>query len=238
MLIGGWQVRNYRVSGSFEYSHIKNINILYYRAGGIVAQREGIGLAEAAEKLKQQYPMLPWQEMSAELLESYGREGFRIVLQHPLLFMKDQWRALVTTLTCPQSSRLLQYLGVDPAGDGQITRLSKLPLPGWVPRRVLSSPLVAAAAGAALAYLVFSYIAMLYSLWNIVRLERQALVVPSLIIGVILYLLLVGCGPETTCRFRTPLAPFIALYAGRELVLFVDRYRRRRGIYEGKKVSG
>ncbi len=228
VLVGGWQVRNYRVSGSFEFSHIKNINILYYRAAGVVAQREGIEFAEAADKLKRQYPKLTRREMSAELLESYGREGFRIVARHPFLFMKDQWRGVMKTLTCPQSSRFLIYLGYDPASAGQMACLSNLPLPEWVTRRVLRKPLVIATTAGSWAFLVISYAAMLCSLWNIARRERQALVVHVLILGVILYLLIVGCGPETNCRFRTPLAPFIALYAGRGLALFVGRYRRRR----------
>ena len=62
VILGTWQVRNVRVSGSAEFSQIKNVNLLMYRAAAVVALRDGISLDAARDRLqrelKRQYPDL------------------------------------------------------------------------------------------------------------------------------------------------------------------------------------
>ena len=62
VILGMWQVRNVRVSGSAEFSQIKNVNLLMYRAAGVVALRDGISLEAARDRLQRelerQYPDL------------------------------------------------------------------------------------------------------------------------------------------------------------------------------------
>ena len=55
-LVGGWQLRNYLVTGSPEFSHVRSINLLYYRGADIVAQRDGITFEKAQQKIRESLP--------------------------------------------------------------------------------------------------------------------------------------------------------------------------------------
>ena len=54
LILGIWQVRNERVSGSAELSQTKNVKLLMYRAAGVVALRDGISLDAARNQLQRE----------------------------------------------------------------------------------------------------------------------------------------------------------------------------------------
>ena len=50
ILVGGWQLRNYLITGKAEFSYVQGANLLFYRGAGIVAQRDSISFKEAQER--------------------------------------------------------------------------------------------------------------------------------------------------------------------------------------------
>ncbi len=231
VLVGGWQIRNHRVSGSAGYSQIGNYNALCYRAAGIVAHLEGISFRQAQGKLMKRHPLDDPYTAPASAFEACGDEGWGIVREHPVLFAKDVGRGMAWVLFHPASRGVLAYLGVeatgpDRSGDlhaaaGVDTVLGRL-------RTLLADPAYAATFGFEATGLFLSYAGGVYCLWWIARRRRGNLAPHVLMVGMALYLLVLSSGPESNARFRVPLAPFIALYGGAGVSLLLEWFRSRR----------
>ena len=205
VILGMWQVRNVRVSGSAEFSQIKNVNLLMYRAAGVVALRDGISLEAARDRLQRelerQYPDLD----GARLLDAAGVEARRILRAEPLLAARTVAEGFAKMMLVPGENALLQLLGVDqptgPAGD-----LMRLGFSSFVQKWVVGRPGEFLLFAFALLHLAVMYGLAVIALW---RLPPQAMAVL-----LILYLVVLSSGPEAYPRFRVPIVPLLAMLAG------------------------
>jgi 4-amino-4-deoxy-L-arabinose transferase-like glycosyltransferase len=213
VILGAWQVRNHRVSGSAEFSQIKNVNLVRYRAAGVVAQRDGISLEAAQQQLQddieRRYPDLH----GAQLLDAAGAEARRILRAEPLLTARDVAEGFARMMLVPGENGLLHLLGVDqptgPAGD-----LLRLDPPSFLRKWVLGRPGELLLFAFALAHLVTMYGLAALALW---RLPRQAMPARTIVVaGVVLiaYFVVLSSGPEAYPRFRAPIVPLLAMLAG------------------------
>jgi hypothetical protein len=85
----------------------------------------------------------------------------------------------------------------------------------------------------ATAYLIALYLCVLFGVWGVVRTERTILASHVFVSWVIIYLVVLAAGPEAYARFRVPVMPLLALYAGRgleEVVALVRQRDERRGV--------
>jgi 4-amino-4-deoxy-L-arabinose transferase-like glycosyltransferase len=212
-LVGGWQVRNYVVSGSWEFSHIRGVNLLYYRGADIVAQRDGITLDQARLKIAASLPDTEgWP--AATVYDLYARAGSALIRQHPLLFFKSQVRGALKMMFAPGEANLPRYLGVPPETEGPAGDLLRLSVPNYVRKWLVERLPFFAAFVYALFYLLILYTGIACT---VARIARGRLVLSSVHIfiwGLLLYFIVVSAGPEAYSRFRVPIMPFLALYAG------------------------
>jgi len=227
VLVGGWQVRNYCVSGSSDLSHIRGHNLLWCRGTGIVALRDGISLDEARERIRESLPSMEgWSD--AEKSELYAREGSALMRRHPVLYVRMAVRETPDVLVAPAQVLLVRYLTgeelyASPFGD--VFRLA----PGaYVRKWVVGRPLLFAAFGYEMAYLLVLYICVLYGVWRLVRGGSEHRAAHVLVCGVIVYFIVLSAGPEADPRFRVPFMPLLAVYAGWGLSTLVARFRARR----------
>ena len=205
VILGMWQVRNVRVSGSAEFSQIKNVNLLMYRAAGVVALRDGISLEAARHRLQRelerQYPDLD----GARLLDAAGVEARRILRAEPLLAARTVAEGFAKMMFVPGENALLHLLGVNqptgPAGD-----LMRLGFSSFVQKWVVGRSGEFLLFAFALLHLAVMYGLAVIGLW---RLPPQAMAVL-----LILYLVVLSSGPEAYPRFRVPIAPLLAMLAG------------------------
>ena len=228
VLVGGWRVRNYVVSGSSRFSQISNVTALYYRAAGVLARRDGVGFLQAKNRLKQAYPTEQNTALApASTLEEYGRVGWGIVRQHPWLFVQDQLRGLMVVLFAPGTSTFIHHFSLHAGPSAPATASSRPARDIPTTERLLASPVRLIATVYSLAYLLLVYVAVLVALWRVFRVERRDLVVHVMLSGVIAYLPVLSAGPEAGSRFRVPIVPFLALYAGQAAALLTDRLGSR-----------
>ena len=205
VILGMWQVRNVRVSGSAEFSQIKNVNLLMYRAAGVVALRDRISLEAARNQLQRaierQHPDLH----GARLLDAAGDEARQILRAEPLLAARGVAEGFARMMLVPGENALLQVLGVDqptgPAGD-----LMRLDLSSFVRKWVVGRPGEFLLFVFALVHLVVLYGLATIALWRM-PLETGPVML-------ILYLMVLSSGPEAYPRFRVPLVPLLAILAG------------------------
>ncbi|MBD3306525.1 phospholipid carrier-dependent glycosyltransferase [candidate division KSB3 bacterium] len=242
LLIGGWQVRNYAATGSAELSQVVGWNLLFCRGAGIIAEREGITLEHARKRLGfGEYSTLHPETQGwsiAELNQRWKREGIRIILRHPWLFVKSQIRGLLTMLFGPGKKTFLAYIWgeQDETPQPADTFLERL-LPRFL------HPLFEPLALSPVFVLTELYLIVLYgsigiSVWSLLRSPSAAC--PDSLGGKICrlrihvwlwislaYLLLVSIsvGPEAYSRFRIPLMPLFSLYAAHGISQGISRYR-------------
>ena len=213
VLLGAWQVRNLRVSGSAEFSQIKNVNLFRYRAAGVVALRDGISFeaaqARVLREIETRYPHLE----GIRFLEAAGAEGRRIVRAEPWLAMRTVAAGFARMMLAPGENALLHVVGVDqpagPAGD-----LLRVDLPTFLRTWVIGRPGEFLFFAFASVHLVVTYGLALVAFWgwsSQTRAARTLVVAAAFLTG---YLVLLASGPEAYPRFRTPIAPLLAILAG------------------------
>jgi 4-amino-4-deoxy-L-arabinose transferase-like glycosyltransferase len=224
VLVGGWQVRNYVVSDSWEFSHIRGGNLLFYRGADIVARRDGITLDQARERISAALPNTAgWP--SAAVYALHAREGTALIRKHPWLFVRGELRGLLEMTLVPGEGSLLRYLGVSPEKEGPMGDLVRvwtspdLSPSGYVRKWLVERPILFAAFLCALLYLCFLYSGLLISVGSFgkrcLQQGRCALPVAHLFIaGIVVYLAILSAGPEAYSRFRVPIMPLLALYSG------------------------
>ncbi len=225
ILIGGWRVRNYCLSGYSDYSTLPGMNLLYYRAGGILARRDGVPFETVRQRLYEEYPRGDAVATSPQMARDCAKEGWKTIKQYPLFFVKDIAHGAVRLLISPGSSGLVMYMGVDLEETDRSGRLHGQSFVGRITRRVLSNPFLTALTAFGLAHLFLSYCGILFVAWRVVRVDRQAVVVHLFVLGVVLYFVLVSSYVSTHSRYRVPIAPLIALYGGGGLSLLIHQYR-------------
>jgi hypothetical protein len=222
--IGGWQVRNYHLTGSAMFSHIEGENIFYYRGAAIMALRDGVNIEEVWRALKAQAPEREGSSPPSDYPNVRMKDqGLALIRAHPFLFMRAELAGAATLLAGPGVTPLLLLLGIE--GDREALRhFQGRSLVDYARKWVLQSPAVALAFLGATLYLVVLYGGCL--LW-LVRGSKSAQpwLLHALLWGVVLYFIVISGGPEANARFRVPIMPILSLYAaaGWARVVYRDR---------------
>lgn len=215
ILVEGWRVRNFLATGSFVFSCISDASLLHYRAAEVIAQRDGITPAEARQKI---YSSLPdtkgWPREKLHLL--YARKGLSLICRYPLLYIKVMVKWIMRMMISPGDTHLTVYLGIKDANEktGPLGDLLRCSFSQYLRKYLLERPLEFIIFVLALAYLLILYTAMIYSLWRMGNVERETLSAHLFILGIIIYFLIISAGPEAYSRFRVPIMPLLAVYAG------------------------
>ena len=83
LLVGGWQIRNKMIMGTYQYTSIDAVNFYHYYAADIVAHQEHIKIEAAQQQLEAKADALHLQGLARN--DYYRQEGLHILLSHPLL---------------------------------------------------------------------------------------------------------------------------------------------------------
>jgi 4-amino-4-deoxy-L-arabinose transferase-like glycosyltransferase len=208
LLIGGWQVRNYLLTGSAQYSSVEGVNLLYRRGAAIVALQEDMDLQEARSQLweesKPQEEPLP-RRWTAVDDARWKQEGMALIWRHPLLFIRSQLPGAVLLMATPGEGELLRMLGL-PIGEirSPLDYLNRFHMPLAVFMSLF-----------ALLYLAIVYCGLLSWWWHRLRNWRFSSIHLFTWI-VVLYFVAVSAG-QGYSRFRVPIMPILVLYAAHGL---------------------
>jgi hypothetical protein len=191
LIVGGWQWRNHTEVGSWRFSAVEAKNIYLFRAAEIVAEQQGLAFEQARHELSEQLGPKP---SGAEQGEYYGRmhrKGVDIVLSNPGPALRITAEGLFRIVT-EARYKAFEYFRLAPASG--VTALL-----------------------AFLLLFVFYGVAIYGGV--LAFRDRRYLLAHVFVLGIVAYVCIVSAGPEATGaraeRFRAPLMPIIALYAGR-----------------------
>jgi hypothetical protein len=207
--------------------------LLYYRGADIVARRDGLTLEQARDSISATLPdTTGWS--AAAIYDLYAREGAALVKRHPWLFVQGQIYGLLKMMLVPGECSFVRYLGISPEKVGPIGDLVRmwdarhLAVSGYVRKWLVERPVSFVTFLYALFYLLFLYVGVLaffVSLGKRCLSERRCVLPVAYLFvgGILLYFPVVSAGPEAYSRFRVPIIPFLALYAGVGISAFSTR---------------
>ncbi len=221
-LIGGWQWRNYQVSGTAYFSHLQPLVLLDYQAAYLVAGLEGTSPAQARARLRAQAEEgVPSQAPPGARFSAYEKLALRVISQHPLAFAGQMAAGLAKVLFNPVDATLYDFYGGNSTDSGSMGDLLRLPprayLAKWLTPANLPYLLVNTLS---LCYLLILYAGALRAAWPALARERGQLFAHVFLWLVLLYLLIIPAGPGGGARFRIPALPVLCLYAAHGLRLW------------------
>lgn len=185
LMVGGWQLRNQLQVDSWRFSGIEAVNMYVFRAGDVLAQREGVPFDPYNGTIDYDLAPRGVAESQGSYYNRMYAEGVRIVLSDPLAAARTAVRG-AAMVSLAEGGHFLTRVGID---DSPIAR--------WLLRLwMLSLWLVGGVAAIAG--------------W---RRPEIRWAVTALVI-VIVYVIAISSGPESYSRFRVPAMPLLAVLAG------------------------
>jgi 4-amino-4-deoxy-L-arabinose transferase-like glycosyltransferase len=202
VLVGGWQLRNHERVNSWRFSGIEAENMSGYRAAGVIAWRDGVGLKTAQHRVDPEGGHPP---TAARALGPYYEKMLAhatdIVLHDPVALGVVTARGLAAGVFGPGTKYVGLYTGL---GSSQVVTVSLL------------------------AWLLCFYAALAWGIARVLRHDRTRLLGHIFAWGTVTYVFVASAGPETNARFRAPLMPVLAIYAAYGLVAAAASRARRR----------
>ena len=244
-LTGLWQLRNWREAGYPGFSAISDINMYYYLGASVLAAREGVPFNDMQTRMgffKEErrhggkvgagvdddlYIQLHPEQRDWTRAEKYryiGREGRRIVLEHPVLYARIHLDGIVRMLIDPTATEYLQYFHLYPRNGGLLGELVTKGLVRTVLSLARERPLVF------WSNLVLAPLLGFYLLFSVVALfSRRFITDPAVLaaLGVAAYFLLIAGGPGAVARYRHPAMPILCIFAGYGLFFAIGKWRAR-----------
>lgn len=112
VLIGGWCARNNYVSGVFEFSNIRNYNLLFFDSAELRADLEGISDEEARELFREEFNV---EYDTSGLTESekrilYGEFGSKYIKEHFVQYLFKNVKGLITEFFGPNNKFLKETI--------------------------------------------------------------------------------------------------------------------------------
>ncbi len=185
-LAGSWAIRNDTIGGVATISTAQGYNILYLGAAGALAESRGIPLVEAQKEMTEELQAkLPLHASPAQIDRAEQSLGVSVIRAHATGFAKEAAKGGGRIMFGPGSDEF------KPATAGRATDLLR---------------------AYGIVYLVALYVLAaigLFSAWRSRRLRSCAL--PLI---VIVYLVAISSAFGAYSRYRVPIMPFLALFAG------------------------
>lgn len=218
LIVGGWQVRNYIVIGTHQFSGISGLSMLNYRAAGVLAMREGISLEEARERLGAQ--LISENTDGNNEYERSFAYGLSLVRSEPILYLKLMGAGSFNMLFGPGAGTFLDYLGhkapLYKTTDFFISPLNYL---GMLAQNSLGVLILFWCT----TFLFLNYLCMAVGISSLTKIERNDCVIHFLLIGICVYYILISSGVESYSRFRCIFGFIFSFYAGYGAVCFFGR---------------
>ena len=231
LIIGFWQLRNYREAGYSGFSSVSDYNLYCYQAASVLSVQRGIPYYEMQNSmgcpdkniyLREHPEQSSWDR--GKIYRSMGREGMSIILKEPATYFLIHVKGMLRTF-------------IDPGVSEYLIMFKRYSWSGGLLGQILDQGLFVTIKGFARTTPVFFFSMMAVSgLLLVVSLSSAAValfqkdfpfgVSTIAILCLLAYYLAVSGGPVGYHRFRIPIIPLISVFSGYGLCLVYKRYRR------------
>ncbi|MCE5229990.1 glycosyltransferase family 39 protein [bacterium] len=214
VIVGGWQVRNKILTGDSTFCQIQNVNLYLYRAADIIARKNNIPFVTVQQQMQNKAGEETKGMPAIERYHYMKQQAVSIIKAEPALLLKTQFIGMAKFVFGPASISVYKRAGGTlQHNKGVLGDMLRMPLFDYLRKWPFSHPMLYMLLAIESLILSFLYLSFLISLWKIVR-HRKTLPIHLFLIGTFIYFLAVASGPETYSRFRLPVEPILALYAG------------------------
>jgi 4-amino-4-deoxy-L-arabinose transferase-like glycosyltransferase len=193
--LAAWRVRNAIVAGYDRFAGIGDVNLLDWRAAGVVARQSGKPLDEVQLQMRRELdvdaPLISagrfarGQERAARYREM-RRRGTAIIANNPMAVALDWVAAASRTVFGRETTEWATLLGFETLSRPWVVTRAVLTVI-WFP------------------VLLLAVVGLLGVRWD------PPVVLPGLLVAA--YLVILGSGPEAYSRFRVPFVPVICVFA-------------------------
>ena len=192
LLPAAWMVRNYAWSGKLVFSTTTSQSLMYYRAAGIIAEREGRNLDEVQRTMREREEALAHsQGLTAwEVAAQRQAEAWKIIRSNPGLLMRLMAAGFLRALLGPGKELWANWAAALPRGGK-----------GWLEKLFTAVSLL---------HVVGLY---LFALVGLVRTFRRIPWLGVWCLAVFLVIVIAAAGPESYSRYRLPVMPFLVMGA-------------------------
>ena len=233
VLLGAWNVRNRAEVGSWRFSAIEAVNVYWYRAADVVAERDGVGFQAARVELTEDLDralardlgrdpgdeadhedhasgQLPpaWEDHQGDYYDRAHRAGLDELRSEPVLVARQVVDGVYSQLVQSGWVAASDYLtGDDPPAPVRATGLAVV----WTVEALAALGMVTAL--------------------RRTRTEPGQRLAHALTIALLAYTLVASAGPEAAdgARFRVPVWPIWCVYAAIGATIVAGWWQRRHG---------
>jgi 4-amino-4-deoxy-L-arabinose transferase-like glycosyltransferase len=226
VVIGAWQVRNYVETGYSGFTSLSETQLYTYNAAGVLAHREHMDFfAEHYKLLNARHPeQANWSLAQKQAFQKHA--ALRIIKSSPLLYAKLHVRGMLTALLDPVGTDILRHLGMYPgigALESRVVNQGIVRTFLWVLAHKPTVAIVTIAIGGITA------IYYVLAIFGIPWISRQPAIFIALTLIAFYFILVVG-GPAGMGRYRYPIMPIVALFAGVGLEHLIQGRHRARSV--------
>ncbi len=217
IIVGGWQLRNYKLAGTKQFSKIKAINMLLYRAAGIYALENDIPFTEAQDVLKKRVKEKTnnRENMSKNML-SYGTD---YIISRPGAYLKLMGIGAWKLMFEPGTGSFARFINVKVPQNNKLVSSPVRFVSKWVVNSPLSMVIFIWTVGFLGLFYIFFIWGMGYGWSNF----KENIFIHLFILGIVIYFIIISAGAESYSRFRVPFMPLMTVYAGYGLEKIVGK---------------
>jgi len=228
LLIGTWKVRNYYLTGHAYMSQIEGFGLLFYNGAGVLMARDSISKEQARTAIlegdtRNVYELLAISHMTprAGQPQVWTNLAMKIFWQHPLIFLFNQLKGVPNTFYSAGDGELGTIFDkrVTPERTGPLGDLRRLSPLEYAHKWLIKNPayFLVFLIGTGVLYIIYFGVFVYFGRWRQESAINYGVV--GLSVGLVIYLVMLTSGPFAQYRFRVPLMPILALFAGRGLSL-------------------
>ena len=214
-LPGIWIFRNMAVANYSGFSAISAVNLYFYQSAAVKAQQKQISFVEYQNHLgyrdqNQYFVHHPGQKnwSAAQRYQYMAHEGLNILMTSPFTYAIIHFKGMFRTLFDPGAIDLLKLLNAYPKRGGLLGQISDHGLVKTLVYLLTERPFVFWAHIFMGILLLFYYLFAFLSFKTVIRLPAL------LLLTTICYFTILSGGPHSLNRFRHPIMPIIAVFAG------------------------
>jgi len=228
LLIGTWRVRNYCLTGHAYMSQIEGFGLLFYNGAGVLMARDSIPKEQArsiilGEDTRNIFELLAISHMAPEdgQPQAWKNQAMNIFRQHPFILIVNQFRWLPNTFYSAGDGELGAIFDrrVTSERTGPLSDLRRLSPLEYAHKWLIQNPayFLIFLIGTGVLYIIYLGVFVYFWRWRQESAINYAVV--GLSVGLVLYLTFLSGGTLAQYRYRVPLMPILALFAGRGFLL-------------------
>jgi 4-amino-4-deoxy-L-arabinose transferase-like glycosyltransferase len=220
LVIAPWMIRNWWATGVPVFAEVPTNTLIRFNLAYVVAEAEGITRDEAASRLSSE-------------VETWG-DAVAVIRRYPTVFLTQQVQGILRSLIGVESGVWARQFGYGLERQGSLEVMSTLFQGGPLKalervQLLLLDPQTAVLTGLSVLAMIHAgslYLLGLLGVVAVIRGTRTSRLI-YLLAGLSIAFMVISPGAAGQARFRIPVEPYLALFAGAGLCLLIESARRR-----------